>query len=318
MTHSLFRVQTPGLLSTLQDLGRVEYQHTGMPVAGAMDPFALQIANILVGNARGAAALEMTVLAPTLQVLGEVTVAVCGADLSARVDGASLPLWRTVRLQAGQTLRWGRRVSGAWAYLAVGGGFEAPVVLGSRSTFLRAGIGGFASRALQAGDVLAGEGPIAAPPGRALAPSAVPAYSRPVTVRVVSGPHADAFAPATLATLFHSEYTLSAQSDRMGYRLSGSPLRCLPDRQGALLSEAVPWGGVQVPPDGQPILLMADRQTTGGYPLIAVAASADRSLLAQLAPGDAVSFRQISLQEAQVAAVAQERFLSLLALTVSR
>ncbi|MDQ2687634.1 MAG: biotin-dependent carboxyltransferase family protein [Armatimonadota bacterium] len=308
----MFRVQTPGLLSTLQDLGRVGYQNTGMPVAGAMDPFALQVANLLVGNARGAAALELTLLGPTLEVLGDVTIAVCGADLSARLDDAPLPLWRTAALRAGQTLRWGRRVSGARAYLAVAGGLDVPEALGSRSTFLRAGIGGFAGRALRAGDVLRGEGATAVQSGRALAPSAVPIYSSSATVRVVSGPHEDAFAPATLATFFTSEYMLSAQSDRMGYRLDGPSLSCRSERQGVLLSEAVPWGGVQIPPDGQPILLMADRQTTGGYPLIAVVATADRPRCAQLAPGDSVSFQPISLEEAQEADAAQERLLALL------
>lgn len=312
MTRPLFRVQTPGLLSTLQDLGRVGYQHTGMPVAGAMDPFALQVANVLVGRERGAAALEVTLLGPTLEVLGDVTIAVCGADLSALLDDAPLPLWRTAELRAGQTLRWGRRVSGARVYLAVAGGFDVPTVLGSRSTCLRAGIGGFMGRALRAGDVLREAGPTAAVPGRALAPSAAPRYSSAATVRVVLGPHEDAFAPQTFATFFASEYALSAQSDRMGYRLDGPPLPCLPTSQGALLSEAVPWGGIQIPPGGQPILLMADRQTTGGYPLIAVAATADRPVCAQLAPGDSVSFQPISLEEAQDADAAQERLLKLL------
>lgn len=315
MTRSLFRVQTPGLLSTVQDLGRVGHQREGMPVAGAMDPFALQVANILVGNGRGAAALEITLMGPTLQTLQDVTVSVCGADLTARVDDFLLPRWRTVVLQTGQTLHFGRRVAGARAYLAVAGGFHAPIVLGSRSTFLRAGIGGFGGRAIQTGDVLEGDGPPERRlwAGRALAPSAVPDDSSPALVRVVPGPHEDAFAPQTRAAFFAAEYTLSAQSDRMGYRLGGPPLACRADRQGALLSEAVPWGGVQVPPDGQPIVLMADRQTCGGYPLVAVACSADRSTLAQLAPGDAVTFRPVSLEEAQEAAIAEERLLSLLA-----
>lgn len=320
MTRPLFHIQSPGLLSTLQDLGRVGRLWEGMPAAGAMDPFAFQVANILVGNERGAAALEVTLMGPTLQVLDDMTISVCGADLTARVDDAPLPLWRTVLLRAGQTLRFGRRVAGARAYLAVAGGFHAPNVLGSKSTFLRAGIGGLDGRALRAGDVLEG---IGTPDrflraGRALAPSAVPDYSLPATVRIVPGPHDEAFTPAALATFLTSEYTLSAQSDRMGYRLSGPPLACRPERQGVLLSEAVPWGGVQVPPDGQPILLMVDRQTTGGYPLIAVVVSADHPALAQLAPGDTVSFRPVSLEEAQGAAVAQEHLLSLLMLAAGR
>lgn len=328
MTRPLFHVQTPGLLSTLQDLGRRGRQHEGVPVCGAMDPFAMQVANLLAGNGRGAAVLEITLLGPCLQALGDTAIAVCGADLTAQLDGVPLPLWRTVPVRAGQTLRFGRRVAGARAYLAVAGGFHAPDVLGSRSTFLRAGIGGLAGRALRTGDVLEGtqletfgSRPAtevargerdAAGTGRALAPSAVPQYPSTITVRVMLGPHEDHFTPQTLETFLAAEYALSPQSDRQGYRLVGPPLSCRPDRQGALLSEAAPWGGLQIPPDGQPILLMADRQTTGGYPLLAVACSADRSALAQLAPGDTVSFRQVSLEEAQDAAIVQERFLSLL------
>lgn len=317
MIRPLFHVQTPGLLSTLQDLGRVGHQREGMPVAGAMDPFALQVANLLVGNGYGAAVLEVTLIGPALQTLQDVTICVCGADLTAHVDDAPLPLWRTVPLRAGQTLHFGRRRAGARAYLAVAGGFQAPDVLGSKSTFLRAKIGGLEGRALQAGDVLFGTGRPDFPrsAGRALAPDVIPSYSISATVRVVTGPHGDTFDAAARETLLNAEYTLSPQSDRMGYRLSGPPLTC---HLGGLLSEATPWGGLQVPPDGLPILLMADRQTTGGYPLLAVACSADRSALAQLAPGDTVSFRQISLEEAQDAVIAQERFLSLLEFAAGR
>jgi len=285
-----------------------------MSVAGAMDPFAMQAANLLVGNGRGAAVLEITLLGPTLQTLQDVTVAVCGADLTAQVDDSLLPLWRTVALRAGPTLRFGRRVAGARAYLAVAGGFHAPDVLGSQSTFLRAGIGGLEGRALQTGDALEGPGspdyPLRA--GRALAPDIIPVYGGHAAVRVVLGPHREHFDAAACETFLTSEYALSPQSDRMGYRLSGPPISCLPGSQGALLSEAAPWGGVQVPPDGQPILLMADRQTTGGYPLIAVALSADRPALSQLVPGDTVAFQQVSVRDAQDAAVRQERLLRLL------
>lgn len=311
MSRPLFRVERPGLLTTLQDQGRFGRQREGMPVAGAMDPFAGRVANLLVGNARGAAVLEVTLLGPTLVALADVWMAVCGADLTAQVDSAPLPLWRTVRLSRGQTLHFGPRRSGARAYLAVAGGFDVPDVLGSKSTFLRAGLGGHKGRALQAGDVLAGEGANVAPQCR-LTPDLVPVYTQEVRARVIPGPHVPVLGPAAWEAFLAARYLLTPQSDRMGYRLGGPALPIADGGRGGLLSEAVPWGGVQVPPDGRPIVLMADRQTTGGYPLVAVVATADRPALAQLAPGDALSFEAVTLAEAQDAWKRQERLLSLL------
>ena len=306
-TVPLLRVESPGLLSTVQDEGRWGHQRDGMVVAGAMDPFAAAVANLLVGSPRGAAVIEITLLGPALRALADVRLALCGGDLSPSRDGLPVPVWKTFTLREGEALTFGRRRSGARAYLAVAGGFQVPAILGSRATFLRACLGGFEGRALKTGDVLEGV-PQAPPPAeRGLRPADIPIYNQPAVLRVLPSPHSSAFTGEGLDTFFSSAYTVSTQSDRQGYRLSGPAVA----RTGAadLLSEAMPWGGVQVPPDGSPILLMADRQTTGGYPLIAVVISADLSRAGQLAPGDAVRFESVTLAEAHEAALRQENWL---------
>ena len=303
----ILRVESPGLLTTVQDEGRWGHQRDGMVVAGAMDPFASAVANLLVGNPRGAAVLEITLLGPTLLALADLRLALCGGDLSPAVDGQPAPLWKTFTLREGQTLTFGRRRAGARAYLAVMGGFAVPAILGSRATFLRAQIGGFEGRPLRKGDVLeAWLHPL--PPGeRGLRPADIPDYAQPAVLHVLPGPHFSAFADAGRSTFFSSPYTVSPQSDRQGYRLTG-PAVARADAAG-LLSEAMPWGGVQVPPDGLPILLMADRQTTGGYPLVGVVISADLPRAGQLAPGDSVRFEAVTLAEAHGLALRQERWL---------
>jgi len=303
----LLRVESPGLLSTVQDEGRWGYQRDGMVVAGAMDPFAAAVANLLLGSPRGAAVIEITLLGPSLRALADVRLALCGGDLSPSVDGLPVSAWKTCTLREGQALTFGRRRSGARAYLSVTGGFQVPAILGSRATFLRARLGGFDGRPLRAGDVLEG---VHHPPlhaERGLRPADIPAYTQPAVLRVLPGPHLSAFTGEGLDTFFSSTYTVSPQSDRQGYRLSGPAVA----RVGAadILSEAMPWGGVQVPLDGSPILLMADRQTTGGYPLVAVVLSTDLPRAGQLAPGDAVRFQAVTLAEAHDAALSQERWL---------
>ncbi|MBV9851952.1 MAG: biotin-dependent carboxyltransferase family protein [Armatimonadetes bacterium] len=314
MPLAALRVDAPGLLTTVQDGGRPGYQSQGVPVSGAMDPFALQVANLLVGNPRGEAALEITLLGPSLHVLRDCVVAVCGADLSPHLDGVPLPLWKSVGLRAGQALGFGAPRAGARAYLAVAGGFAVPLVLGSRSTFLRGRWGGSGGRALRAGDVLEIGEParaLSALTGRALSLSLVPAYPQEAVVRVLLGPQEDAFTPAGLATFLSAVYEVTHQSDRMGYRLAGPPIEHTPGRT-EMLSEAVPLGAIQVPAGGQPLILMADRQTVGGYPKIATVISGDLPAVAQLAPGRRIAFRQTTLPEAQAFLLARERLLTLL------
>ena len=317
---ALLEVEAGGLLSTVQDLGRGGQQRSGLTPGGVMDPFAASAANLLLGSPRGAAVLEMTLLGPALRFLAPTRIAVCGADLSAALDGALLPLWKTAVVRPGQRLSFGRRRSGARAYLAVSGGFAVPAVAGSRATFLRGKLGGLEGRALRPGDILSADTlPGILPPlaagERGLRRLDQPAYEVPTMLRVLPGPHSSHFTDAGQSAFFDSAYTVSPQSDRQGYRLSGPPVSRI--MRGDLLSEPMALGGVQLPPDGQPILLMADRQTTGGYPLIGVVISADIPRAAQLAPGDAVRFVSVYLADAAAAAVAMERFLRLLELTSS-
>lgn len=285
-------VVKPGLLTTVQDLGRVGYQRYGMPVSGAMDPFAMQVANVLVGNARGAAVLESTLLGPTLRAERDLVVAVCGADMAPAVDGEPVGAWRSFRLEAGRTLTIGSAASGARAYVAVAGGIAVPLVMGSAATYLKGGLGGFDGRALAAGDRLAvGPEPAAAGAGRRLVPEAIPGYADLVTLRVVPGPEALGEAA------WQATYEVTPQADRMGYRLAGPAIAV--GEHGEILSDATPMGTIQVPPDGRPILLMADRQPTGGYPRLGVVASVDLPAAAQLRPGQRVRFEKATVEAAQ-------------------
>jgi antagonist of KipI len=300
------RILKPGLFTTVQDLGRFGYQRFGMSVGGAMDRLALRLANRLVGNPDQAAALEITVRGPELAFDDEAVIALTGADLSPSLDGQPQPNWTTVRVGPGSTLSFGERRSGARAYLALAGGIDVPLSLGSRSTHTRSRTGGLEGRALVREDELRGGAPSPSAwqnVGRSVSTAARPPYSVCPTLRVVLGPQADCFVPEAVERLTAGSYLLSPQSDRMGYRLVGAPLV----HAGAtdMISDATPCGSVQVPASRQPILLMADCQTTGGYPKIAVVISADLPLAAQLVPGDRIKFSIVTIPEARAALRAQ-------------
>jgi len=297
MTNVL-EVIKPGLLTTIQDRGRHGYQAFGMPVAGAVDEFALRVANILVGNPEGAAALEITLLGPHLKVLAPVKLALTGADLGARINGAEFPRWETVAVNPGDEITFTAVREGCRAYLAVAGGIEVPEVMGSRATYLRGKIGGIEGRALQAGDLLraGSQKERNLPVGTRLTPALIPKYSSAITLRVIPGPQDDHFTQGGLDTFFQSEYTVTTEADRMGYRLQGPTIE---HREGAdIISDGIPLGAIQVPGHGLPIIMLADRQTTGGYPKIATVCSVDLSLIGQAKPGDKVRFAAISREEA--------------------
>ena len=316
-------VSRPGLLTTVQDLGRPGYQHAGVVVSGALDAVALRVANLLVGNAEGAASLEITLLGPTLRFTADHLIALTGADLSPTLDGQPLPLHRPVAVRAGTVLAFGAARAGGRAYLAVAGGVAVPLVLGSRSTYLRAGLGGWHGRALRAGDELpVGEPtaagrqlwqslkPLASPggwvaanwtPGPLLCPVPQPAP----LIRAVRGPEYGQFATGSQRAFWQEPFLITPAADRMGYRLRGPVLGR--DAATELLSSAVTFGTVQVPPGGQPIVLLADAQTTGGYPRLGQVVTADFGALAQARPGQALRFQEVSLAEAQALYFAQER-----------
>ncbi|MGE0815228.1 MAG: biotin-dependent carboxyltransferase family protein [Vicinamibacterales bacterium] len=293
-----------GLLTTVQDLGRWGYQALGVPVAGAMDTLSLRLANALVGNAAEAAGLEVTLLGPTLKVRGSQRLALAGADFEVRIGTRVVPPVSAFEVPDGEVVTFGARRSGARAYLAVAGGIDVPPVLGSRSTHLVSRMGGLGGRALAAGDVL----PVGAPLGRApaarhRAPAPAPPGPRPL--RVLLGPQDGWFSAESRQAFFDGVFVVSPQSDRMGYRLEGPPL--VPTRPSELISEPVAFGAIQVPSGGAPILLMADRQTAGGYPKIATVVTADLPIAGQLAPGDRVRFVATSRSEALAALIARER-----------
>ncbi len=287
----MLEVLEPGLLTTVQDGGRRGWARYGIPPSGPLDPAAFAAANALVGNPPDAAGLEITLLGPTLRFWRAAIVAVCGADFALTVGRRPVPTWHALYIRAGEVLTFGERRRGARAYLAIAGGLALPPFLGSQATYLPGGFGGLDGRALRAGDRLPWHPPIPLPyarAGRVWPPQHRPPYSAAPTLRVILGPQDDYFTPEGIETFRSAAYTLTATSDRMGTRLHGPPIahRAATD----IISDGVIWGSIQVPPDGQPIVMLADHQTTGGYPKIAAVIQADLPLLAQSLPGDAIRF----------------------------
>ena len=301
-----------GAFTTVQDHGRYGYQRYGVPVSGAMDLFAHSVANLLVGNARAAAALELTFVGPCLRFLADAVVGIAGADLQPKLDGVLMPSWCAFAAPQGAVLHFAGARDGARAYLAVAGGIDVSVVLGSRSTFTRGALGGFAGRALQHGDrIRVAAGAVEHVQGRAIPAQAVPTYGHDHVVRVVLGPQHEAFTSGAVATFLSSAYEVTPKSDRVGCRLTGEPL----DHAGPadIVSDGIPFGAVQVAGDGLPMVLLADRGTTGGYTKIATVISADLPRLAQALPGDRVSFREVALADAHRALREQEGVLERIA-----
>ena len=297
----------PGMLTTVQDLGRWGLQSRGVPVAGPMDPWSHRLANALVGNDGAAATLEITLLGPELEFEDERLAAVAGAEFEIVVDGRPAP-WNTPFLiPGGSRLRFGRREQGVRAYLAIAGGIAVTPVLGSRATHVVSGLGGFAGRPLKSGDRLPlGDEVTARGPAPALESPMLPFPAGEATVRVLPGPQHDYFAGDALDVLQSGPYVVAQNSDRMGFRLAGPVLAHA--RGADIISDATPLGVLQVPASGQPILLMADRPTAGGYPKIATVISADMAVAGQLSPGDSIVFRVCTMREAMAALIAQERF----------
>lgn len=300
----MFTVIRPGMLSTVQDLGRWGYQNSGVPVAGPMDLYSHRLANRLVGNPDTAAALEVTLLGPELVADAEVVCAVAGASFTLTLAGRSVDMHRPFTVRPRETLRFGNRHGGgARATLAMRGGIDVPGTFGSRATSIISRMGPYGGRALVAGDTIA-VGPV--PSGGSILDRAwpLPMPAGGARVRVIIGPQAHLFAPGAAETLLHSRYVITAQSNRMGYRLDGPQLPHA--GQADILSDATPMGSLQVPASGLPILLMADRQTTGGYPKIATVITADLPSAAQLAPGDWIEFVRCTADAAVDALKRQE------------
>ena len=293
----VLEVIQPGPFTTVQDLGRYRYQRFGVPVSGALDGFSHRVANWLVGNPAEAATLEMTFMGGRFRFLAPALVAVCGAEMAPRLDGESRPTWTSFQVQAGQVLSFSAARRGVRAYLALAGGILVPPVMGSRSTYVGGGLGGFKGRPLAAGDRLEAAETGTAPDGRSLPAELRPSLGGEITLRALPGPQDDFFDQG-LEIFFGSTYQVTPQSDRMGCRLEGPRVELKESMPQSIVSEPSVAGGVQVPPNGQPIILLVE-QTVGGYAKIATVVSADLDAVAQARPGDAVRFQRVELEQAR-------------------
>lgn len=323
------RIEKPGLLSSFQDKGRWGYQHLGVSVGGAMDVQAHRVANLIVGNDSDCATLEMTLLGPTIVFEAACCICLTGTDMDARCDGRRIVPYRPIVIQPGQTLRLGTAKDGLRAYLAVHGGFDIARVMDSQSTYLRAGFGGWQGRALKKGDQIALLRPLtqARQALEALSellwqqsiylPSSVGQHTgRKSLIRLIRSHQWNEFKEQSRTALLGTQWRISTDSERMGYRLEGPAIEMTTPRQ--MISEATAFGTIQVPGSGQPIILMADRQTTGGYPKIGTVASVDLPILAQKKPGDTVQFTLIDHPQAQRLDHAREQAFDNLRVSMAR
>lgn len=328
------KVIEPGILTTIQDLGRKGFQQYGVVEGGVMDEVAVRLANIMVGNSEDEAVLELTVIGPSLIFEEDYLISICGADLSAKVDNVAVPLWRPVLVRKGSHLTFGRPKNGCRSYVAVAGGFDVPLVMNSRSTYVRGKIGGLNGRALEKGDFLKAKeiqnsqaqslfgflrkkgDPTSFQTVNWTMTTDIRATDRKnPTLRIIKGPQFSMFTQTSQKSFLTEEYKVTPQSDRMGYRLSGKKLEV--SSQHNLLSEAVTMGTIQIPNDGQPIILMSDHQTIGGYPKIGYVISVDLPALSQVMPGENVRFKEVSLSEAQSLLLQREKLMNQIKLGIS-
>ncbi|MGC1620713.1 MAG: biotin-dependent carboxyltransferase family protein [Candidatus Acidiferrum sp.] len=306
----LIEVRSPGLLTTVQDLGREGFGPMGVSASGAADPVALRVGNRLVGNAEGAAALEMTLMGGTLTFPDGAVVALAGSDFGASLDDERIEMWSSIEMRPGQTLRLGATRGGARCYVCVRGGIEVKLFLDSASTHLLSGLGGFEGRALRKGDILK-----IAPAAenfrtfrkKQVLHRALEKLSPRKTLRVTPGPQSDWFSPEAQESFYEASYRVAEESNRMGLRLDG-PAFSIPFG-GEMISEGVSLGAVQITASGLPIILFVEQQTTGGYPKIANVISADLSSLGQLRPRDEIRFERVEMETARSLLLEQEKLL---------
>jgi biotin-dependent carboxylase-like uncharacterized protein len=293
----VLEVQKPGLFTTVQDLGRFGFLRYGVPIVGAMDTFSFTAANCLVGNSLSDACLEITLIGPELHVLRKTQITIAGGTISPKINGQDVPMWQTLTVEQDDILSFGRMEAGCRAYLAIRGSINVPQVLGSRSTYVRGGFGGINGRQLRTGDVLEGFGTRPLEAEYSLPEALIPQFTNSATVKVVLGPQVDMFTDEGLQTFLSSEYVITSEADRMGYRLDGAGIQHKAKTD--IISDAILPGAIQVPKDGKPIIMMRDAQTTGGYPKIAAVTTPDLCLLAEARINSTVRFAKIGLQQAQ-------------------
>lgn len=299
VSEDTFLVKSPGLMTAVQDQGRYGYQWMGMPVSGAMDSYALAVGNVLLGQGnRNAAALEITFLGPVLDALSDTEIAITGADVQPLLNNRSIPMWAAVEMKRGDRLAWRSPRSGCWSYLCVRGGVDVPKIMGSRSTNVRLSLGGMEGRPLRSGDHIRSFRVARLSKQVAMPERMIPHYGRKAVVRVISGPQDDHFeAEAGRKTFYSSSYAVSPDSNREGFRLDGAAVAIREGYPRSIPSEAFPPGGIQVRPDGRPLIVMNDLGG-GGYVKIAHVITVDLPSLAQLVPGSSVCFQSVTLEEA--------------------
>lgn len=298
----VLEVTSPGPLTTLQDLGRFGFGQYGVAQSGAVDSFSLRVGNRLVGNGENEAGLEMTLAGPALIALREIAIAVTGADIQPQINGIPIPMWRSLIMRKGDRLSFKGIRSGLRAYLTVGGGINAEIVLESRSTNLGARFGGLSGRPLMKGDILSAHTPHPhlKTEGTALPFQRIPSHIPDVTLRVIFGPHQHHFGPEMLSIFQQADYGVTEQLDRTGIRLTGPSIKEKAGLKTSIISEGVVSGAIQIPGDGQPIIILGET-VTGGYRKIATVISADLHRLGQLRPGNKVRFMAVPQDKARIA-----------------
>ena len=317
----MITVMKSGLQDTIQDAGRTGYQKFGVVVGGAMDSFSHRVANLLVGNEGPEATVEMSLVGPRLLFEQDAVISICGGNLQPEIADIPVPMWKPVFIRKGSELVFGAAVAGSRAYLAVAGGIDVPVIMNSRSTYVKAKIGGLEGRALRKGDVLLFANPTGISacmkkqlktqkdsfraPDWQIATKLLPNLSDRYVIRVMRGRQYELFDGQSQNDFWHEPFTVSSLSDRMGYRINGPTLKVR--EKAEMISEAVTYGSIQVPADGNPIILAADRQTTGGYPKIGQVSSINFTKLAQAKAGDQLTFNEVTITASQKLMAIQEK-----------
>ncbi len=289
------KIKNPGLLTTIQDQGRWGYQRFGMSVAGAMDLFSTRVANLLVGNDENEAVLETTLLGPEIIFACDEIISITGANMGPKINEKAIPMWTSIYVQKGDKLSFSQVQTGIRAYIAFSRGLDVAEIMNSKSTFIRGSLGGYEGRRLNSGDEISLGNKALDYSGSYLPKDLIPDYKSHHSIRVIMGPQDDHFSESAKETFLSSKYSITSEADRMGYRLDGPKIEHIsgPD----IISDGIVFGSVQVPGHGSPIIMMADRQTTGGYTKIATVISPDLSILAQMAPGSTMDFKAISVEE---------------------
>lgn len=317
-------VLTPGLLTTIQDIGRYGYQKYGVIVSGAMDSYDMRLSNIIIGNDENEGVLEITLIGPSLSIAKGNLIALTGADLSPTIDGKKVPMGRPIYLNEDCTLKFGRCISGCRAYLSVAGGFDVPIFMGSKSTYLRAKLGGKDGRVLKKNDVLeiGNKGELSLKIIEKLRQTSkeesfvfskwymknyITQNSEVTNIRVFEDSQFENVSEKSIDDFFNLTFSVDTKSDRMGYRLNGPKIKLKENIE--MISGEVSFGTIQIPPDGNPIILLADRGTSGGYPKIAHVVSCDLQKLVQLKPSDKVKFKKITLKEAEKLYLTREKYI---------